>query len=33
MRHANALTVDSATAAFLEKHLLRRGVDQVTGAR
>jgi dipeptidyl aminopeptidase/acylaminoacyl peptidase len=32
MRHANALIADSATAAFLEK-MLMRGAEGVTGAR
>jgi dipeptidyl aminopeptidase/acylaminoacyl peptidase len=33
LRHANALAVDSATAAFLEKHLMRSGAEEVSGAR
>jgi dipeptidyl aminopeptidase/acylaminoacyl peptidase len=33
MRHANAIAVDSATAAFLEKHLMRRAGEDVSGSR
>jgi dipeptidyl aminopeptidase/acylaminoacyl peptidase len=32
MLHANALTADSATAAFLEKHLMRQLAGEVTGS-
>jgi dipeptidyl aminopeptidase/acylaminoacyl peptidase len=33
MRHANALIADSATAAFLEKKLMKKGTEEVSGAR
>jgi hypothetical protein len=33
MRHANQIAVDSATAAFLEKHLMRGTAAGVTGSQ
>lgn len=33
LRHANALTADSATAAFLEKTLMTKSSEEVTGSR